>query len=176
MSLRGTLALTARRQGLLFAALAGLIAAGLIPLIPRSVVALSETIELGLRAAVLGDGVGAGGWNMLLLLAMPTLYQLLLAVAVIWSYGAGLKGHPEGDRHPGLERAALGLALALALVATLLRPSPWTDLPLLVAIPALAFGVGRLLRLARPRCGFGAHTTLAFGAGFVATLALVYVL
>jgi hypothetical protein len=174
MSTRGALALTARNQGLLGVGLAGGIAALLIPLIPRAVVALSESIEAALRALVLGDGTGAGGWNMLLLLAMPTLYQLLLAVAVIGSYGQGLKGHPAGDARPALERVALALALALALLAALSAPRPWLDLPLLLAIPTLAFGVGRLLRLARPRCGFGAPTTLAFVAGFAAVFALGY--
>jgi len=210
--------LTNRGRGLLNAAAVGVLAAGLLVLVPRAVVALSVLAEALVRALVPNsDPQGPGA--LALLIALPTVYQLLLAIAVLYSYGAGTQGRPEDDRHPQAEligwASALacmaisaaqharpgwaGLALALPLllqaaalvgllpdqralllvygpalllfgvVASLLgrQPALWPDLLLALAVPMLAFAIGRLLRLARLQCGFGAPATMAVAFGFV---------
>jgi len=59
--------------------------------------------------------------------------------------------------------------LLFGVVASLLggRPALWPDLLLALAVPMLAFAIGRLLRLARLQCGFGAPATMAVAFGFV---------
>jgi hypothetical protein len=154
-------------------------------------------------------------------------YQLLLAIGVLYAYGAGTQGRPEDDRSPRRELAGLTIALAcvaasaaqhsrpgwaglvlvlplllqatalygllpgpraplvyapallaFAAVALLLagRAALWPDLLLVPAIPALAFAIGRLLRLVRLQCGLGAHATMAVAFGFVLAYALPNVL
>jgi hypothetical protein len=220
--------LTSRGRGLLNAGAVGVLAAGLLVLMPRAVVALSIAAEALVRALVpVGAGLG-GPSSLVLLLALPTIYQLLLAIGVLYSYGAGTQGRPEDDRSPQAE--LLGLAITLACIAlsaaqharpgwaglVLLLPllllaaalagllpsqralllvyapalllflagapllsgqaAIWPDLLLAPAIPALAFAIGRLLRLVRLQCGFGAHATMAVAFGFVLAYASAKVL
>jgi hypothetical protein len=215
-----------RTRGLLNAAAVGVLAAGLLVLVPRAVVALSLAAEALVRAiAPNADPQGPG--TLALLVALPTVYQLLLAIGVLYSYGAGTQGRPEDDRRPQAELAGLAIALAcvalsaaqharpgwaglalalppllqaaalagllpdrsaLALVygpalllfvggAPLLagRAALWPDLLLAPAILVLAFAIGRLLRLARLQCGFGAHATMAVAFGFVLAYGLAKV-
>jgi hypothetical protein len=211
--------LTTRERGLLNAAAVGVLAAGLLVFVPRAVVALSTAVEALLRALVVGDAPPQDTTGLVFLLALPTIYQLLLAIAVLYSYGAGTKGRPEDDRSPHLELAALAGALSIAALSTAghLRPgwaglaltlplllqgaalagllptsraialvylpaillfgvaAPafggqamlWPDLLLALAIPILAFAIGRLLRLVRLQCSFGSHATMAVAVGLV---------
>lgn len=216
--------INSRARGLLNAGAVGVLAAGLLTLVPRAVVALSVAAEVLVRAVVPSAGRQGPG-DLALLLALPTLYQLLMAIAVLYAYGAGTQGRPEHDHRPRAEQAGLALALAcvalsaaaharpswdglaLALPATLLAAAlagllpdtrllllaycpalliflggtalvggaSWPDLLLAPAIPALAFAIGRLLRLVRLQCGFGAHATMAVGFGFVLAYGLAKV-
>jgi hypothetical protein len=211
--------LTVRERGLLNAAAVGVLAAGLLVLVPRVVVALSSFVEALLRTLVPSSANTQEPTGLLMLLALPTIYQLALAVSVLYSYGAGTKGQPEADRNPGLELAALAGALSVAALSTAghLRPGwaglaltlplllqgaalagllptsrafalvylpamllfavaalafggqamLWPDLLLALAIPVLAFAIGRLLRLVRLQCSFGSHATMAVVVGFV---------
>ncbi|MBK9942497.1 MAG: hypothetical protein IPP13_12870 [Kouleothrix sp.] len=219
--------LTSRNHGLLNAAALGVLAAGLLVQVPRAVVALSSVAEALIRALVPASASPQGPGALVLLLALPTVYQLLLAIGVLYAYGAGTQGRPEDDRSPRRELAGLTIALAcvaasaaqhsrpgwaglvlvlplllqatalygllpgpraplvyapallaFAAVALLLagRAALWPDLLLVPAIPALAFAIGRLLRLVRLQCGLGAHATMAVAFGFVLAYALPNVL
>jgi len=77
--------LTIRDRGLLNAAAVGVLAAGLLVLVPRAVVALSRLAEALIRA-LLPDGADVrNGAGLALLFALPTVYQILLAIAVLYS-------------------------------------------------------------------------------------------
>ena len=227
MSLLRAQPLTSRGRGLLNAGAVGVLAAGLLVLMPRAVVALSVAVEALIRALAPGGGDLQGPRALVLLLALPTIYQLLLAIGVLYSYGAGTHGRPEDDRSPQAELIGLAIALGcialsaaqharpgwagLVLVLPLLllaaalagllqnqralllvytpalllflagapllsgRTAIWPDLLLAPAIPALAFAIGRLLRLVRLQCGFGAHATMAVAFGFVLAYGLAKV-
>ena len=211
--------LTTRERGLINAAAVGVLAAGLLVLVPRAVVALSSAVEALLRALMPGSANRGNPAGLVMLLALPTIYQLVLAILVLYSYGAGTRGRPEDDGSPRLELAALASALAITALSTAghirpgwaglaltlplllqafalagLVPEPralsllylpavlafaaaalafggraplWPDLLLALAIPILAFAIGRLLRLVRLQCSFGAHATMAVALGFV---------
>lgn len=215
-----------RTRGMLNAGAIGVLAAGLLALVPRAVVALSSAAEALVRTLVPAAS-GQGPGSLALLLALPTVYQMLLAIGVLYAYGAGTQGRPEDDHNPRAEQLGLTLALAcvalsvaaharpgapglaLALPALLLAaalagllPSPhalllaygpallivlgaplllggaaaaWVDLLLAAAVPMLAFAIGRLLRLVRLQCGFGAHATMAVAFGFVLAYGLAKV-
>ncbi len=212
------------QRGLINAAGVGILAAGLIVQAPHAVVAVSMLVES--IVTTLLPGVRDGGLASLpLLLSLPPLYQIMLGMALLLSYGAGMRGQPEDDApgEPWLAGAMLaavvlsGLhhgrggwqsaaALAPALLqlvaihglvrtptmalavylppagAMLLAPlvvggagAPWPDLGLAVAIPALGFAIGRLLRQTRLQCGLGSHATLAMAVGFVTAFGIVAV-
>jgi hypothetical protein len=135
--------LTTRERGLLNAAAVGVLAAGLLVFVPRAVVALSTAVEALLRALVVGDAPPQGAIGLVFLLALPTVYQLVLAIAVLYSYGAGTRGRPEDDRRPRIELAVLAGALVAVALSTAqhLRPG-WAGLalvlPLLLQCAALA--------------------------------------
>jgi hypothetical protein len=128
--------LTTRERGLLNAAAVGVLAAGLLVFVPRAVVALSTAVEALLRALVVGDAPAQDATGLVFLLALPTIYQLVLAIAVLYSYGAGTRGRPEDDRSPRLELAALACALMAVVLSTAQHSRPgWAGLAL--ALPLL---------------------------------------
>src|SRR5262245_39189394 len=135
--------LTTRERGLLNAGAVGVLAAGLLVLVPRAVVALSTAVEALLKLLVVGDAPPQGATGLVFLLALPTLYQLFLAIAVLYSYGAGTRGRPEEDRNPRVALAAWAGALVVIGLSTAqhLRPG-WAGLalalPLLLQCAALA--------------------------------------
>jgi hypothetical protein len=135
--------LTTRERGLLNAGAVGVLAAGLLVLVPRAVVALSTAVEALLKVLVVGDAPPQDAIGLVFLLALPTIYQLLLAIAVLYSYGAGTRGRPKDDRSPRSELAAwAGALIAIALsTAQHIRPG-WAGLalvlPLLLQCAALA--------------------------------------
>ena len=219
--------LTIRSRGLLNAAAVGVLAAGLVVLVPRAVVVLSIGVERVIQR-LLPNLQPDGPTALLFLFALPPVYQILLAIAVLYAYGAGTRGQPAEDRNQQGE--LIGLAIALGCVAIsavqharpgwsgliLLLPlllqagaligllpdqralllvygpaavlfcagvllmgrlaAPWLDLLLIPAVPILAFAIGRLLRLMRLQCGFGAHATMAVIFGFVLAFGLARVL
>jgi hypothetical protein len=128
--------LTLRERGLLNAGAVGVLAAGLLVLVPRAVVALSTAVEALLRMLLPAGTPPQDATGLVFLLALPTIYQLLLAIAVLYSYGAGTRGRPEDDRNPRIELAVwAGALMAIALsTAQHLRPG-WAGLAL--ALPLL---------------------------------------
>jgi hypothetical protein len=132
--------LTTRERGLINAAAIGVLAAGLLVLVPRAVVALSSAAEALLRAIMPGSAGAQSPAGLVMLLALPTIYQLALAVAVLYSYGAGAGGRPEDDRSPRLELVALAVALAIVALSTALHLVPgWAGLAL--TLPLLLLGI-----------------------------------
>lgn len=220
--------MSAYNRGMINAAAVGILAAGLLVLIPRAVLAVSLAVEELLRHLVLPQIASPTASEMVLLLAVPTLHQLYLAVVVIYLYGMGTQGRPEEDRRPHTEFALVALALALVALSTAQHatragwgvpaltlpfvlqgvalvglattrqelltlygpaglvfavmallagatPAVWPDLLLVLAIPVLAFAIGRLMRLVRLQCSYGRHATMAVALGFVTAFAITQV-
>ena len=214
----------AAQRGLVNAAGVGVLAAGLIVQAPHAVVAASVLVE-GIVTALLPGARDGGLASLPLLFSLPPLYQILLGMALLLSYGAGMRGQPADDAAgepwlagvmlaavvlSGLHHGGGGWQSAVALApavlqlvalhglvrtpsaalavylppaaAVLLAPlvaggagAPWPDLALALAIPALGFAIGRLLRQARLQCGLGSHATLAIAVGFLTAFGIVAV-
>jgi hypothetical protein len=157
--------LTTRERGLLNAAAIGVLAAGLLVLVPRAVVALSRAVEMLLRALVPSSASADGPAALLMLLALPTIYQLVLAVLVLYSYGAGTKGRPEDDRSPRLELAALALSLAIVGLSTAGHLGPgWAGLARTLPLLLLGAALAGLLPTSRAFALVYLPATLLFAA------------
>jgi hypothetical protein len=161
--------LTTRERGLLNAAAVGVLAAGLLIFVPRAVVALSTAVEALLRVLVVGDAPPQGAIGLVFLLALPTLYQLVLAIAVLYSYGAGTRGRPEDDRSPRRELAALAGALVCIALSTAqhLRPG-WAGLALALPLLLQAAALVGLLPDQRTLLLVYLPAALAFGGAALA--------